>query len=56
MKKGQVFKYDKQVWIVIGPGVYGGFYRCMNPHGEIRQFNKDVGTIIGKHLESNCPL
>lgn len=52
MKKGHVFKYDKQVWIVIGEGLYSGFYRCMNPHGEIRQFNKHVSTVLGKYTSN----
>ena len=42
MKNGITFKHDKQIWLVIGKGVYDGFYRCMNPHGDIRQFNKNV--------------
>lgn len=52
MKRGQVFKYDKTVWMVIGEGVYSGFYRCMCPQGTIRQFNKDVSPIIGKDASS----
>lgn len=52
MKKGQVFKYDKTVWMVIGEGVYSGFYRCMCPQGTIRQFNSDVSPIVGKDASS----
>jgi len=52
MQSGVAFKYDNQVWLVIGEGAYDGFYRCINPHGEIRQFNKNVSTIIGKYASS----
>ena len=46
------FYYYKTVWMVIGEGMYSGFYRCMNPEGTIRQFNKDVSPIIGKDASS----
>jgi hypothetical protein len=52
MNKGVTFKYDNQVWLVIGNGVYDGFYRCINPQGEIRQFNKYACTVIGKYASS----
>lgn len=52
MESGATFRYDNQVWLVIGNGAYSGFYRCINPHGEIRQFNKNVGTVLGKYTSS----
>lgn len=52
MESGYTFKYDNQVWLVIGNGAYSGFYRCINPRGEIRQFNKHVGTVLGKRTSS----
>ena len=52
MNKGVTFKYNNQVWLVIGNGAYSGFYRCINPLGEIRQFNKHVGTVLGKYTSS----
>ena len=52
MNKGVTFKYDNQVWLVIGEGAYDGFYRCINPHGKIRQFNKYACTIIGEYASS----
>ena len=52
MENGYTFKYDNQVWLVIGNGAYDGFYRCINPRGEIRQFNRHVGTVLGKYTSS----
>ena len=52
MKKGTYFKHEGQTWLVIGEGAYDGFYRCITPSGEIRQFNKYVSTIIGKYASS----
>ena len=52
MNKGVTFKYDNQVWLVIGEGAYDGFYRCINPKGQIRQFNKHVSTILGKYVSN----
>jgi len=52
MNKGVTFKHDGQVWLVIGEGAYDGFYRCINPHGEIRQFNKHVNTVIGAYASN----
>ena len=52
MQNGVTFKYDDQVWLVIGKGAYDGFYRCINPHGQIRQFNKHVNTILGLYASN----
>jgi hypothetical protein len=40
MRNGFTFRYDNQVWLVIGKGAHDGFYRCINPQGKIRQFNR----------------
>ena len=52
MNKGVTFKHDGHVWLVIGEGAYDGFYRCIAPSGEVRQFNKYIATIIGKYASS----
>lgn len=37
---GKSFKYDKQVWLVIGePTFFAGYYKCISPKSEIKHIN-----------------
>lgn len=44
--KGKTFKYDGTVWLVLGDGIYSGYYRCVSPLAEFRQISHQVFSNI----------
>ena len=37
---GRTFKYDDQVWLVVGkPVIFPGYYKCMSPKSEVKYIN-----------------
>jgi hypothetical protein len=44
--KGRTFKYDGTVWLVLGDGIYSGYYRCISTQAEFKQINHSVFTNL----------